>query len=172
MSYVPLRSTGYASRRTAGHASPDCAYRFAVSAQEGTPAAGPPPFEIEPGVTAEALAFVAGQDAPSLYRLTFAPGVTYAIAPAPDLSLVYGETGSLQFTLNAPVTVTRAGASDTPSEPVAANTVFMLTAGDYTVLPPFVGGQVRNDGTEAVSVMVAAIMPLGGMPTVATPVSS
>ena len=55
-------------------------------AQQGTPPPGG--FEIAPGVTAEGLAFAAGQEAPSLYRLTFAPGVTYAVAPAPEISLV------------------------------------------------------------------------------------
>jgi hypothetical protein len=137
-------------------------------AQEGTPPAGG--FEISPGVTAEALAFAAGQEEPSLYRLTFAPGVTYAIAPSPEISLVYSEAGSLTITVDAPVTVTRAGATDAPGEPVAANAEFTLGAGDYTVFPPFAGGEVRNDGQEAASVEVAAIIPSEmGTPSAATP---
>ena len=137
-------------------------------AQEGTPPAGG--FEIAPGVTAEALAFAAGQEAPALYRLTFAPGVTYAVAPAPDISLVYAEAGVLTATLYAPVTITRAAATDAPGEAVAAGTEFTLAAGDYAVFPPLVGGEVRNDGQEAASVVVAAIVPLGmATPTAATP---
>ena len=81
-----------------------------VDAQEGTPPAGG--FEIAPGVTAEALAFAAGREAPALYRLTFAPGVTYRVEPAPSISLVYGETGTLTLTLDAPITIVRAGATD------------------------------------------------------------
>ena len=137
-------------------------------AQEATPPAGG--FEIAPGVTAEGLAFAAGQEAPSLYRLTFAPGVTYSFVPAPEIALVYGEVGSLTVTLDAPVTVTRAGATDTPGETVAAGTEFALGAGDYVVFPLLVGGEVRNDGQEAASVVVAAIVPSGmATPTAATP---
>ncbi len=128
-------------------------------AQEGTPPPGG--FEIAPGVTAEALAFAAGQEEPSLYRLTFAPGVTYLVAPSPAINLVYGEAGALIFTLDAPVTVTRAGATDMPGEAVAADTAFTLAAGDYAVLPPLVSGEVRNEGQEPASAVAAAIVPSG-----------
>lgn len=137
-------------------------------AQEGTPPAGG--FEIAPGVTAEALAFAEGQQAPSLYRLTFGPGVIYQVAPAPEISLAYVETGTLTITLDAPVTITRAGATDAPGEAVAAGTEFRLDVGDYVALPPLVSGEVRNDGQEAASVMVAAIVPASmATPTAATP---
>lgn len=123
-------------------------------------------------MTAEALAFAPGQEAPALYRLTFAPGVTYSIDPAPEISLVYGEAGTLTFTLDAPVTITRAGATNAPGEAVAAGAEFMLEAGDYTVFPPLVSGEVRNDGQEAASVVVASIVPAGvATPTAATPAS-
>jgi hypothetical protein len=133
-----------------------------IGAQEGTPA--PSGFEIAPGVTAEGLAFAAGQEVPSLYRLTFAPGVTYAVVPAPEISLVYVESGELALMLDAPVTITRAGMTDAPGENVAADTELTLAAGDYAVLPLLVGGEVRNDGQEPASVMVAAIAPSGMMP--------
>ena len=140
----------------------------ATVAQQGTPPPGG--FEIAPGVTAEGLAFAAGQEAPSLYRLTFAPGVTYAVAPAPEISLVYGEAGVLTATLDAPITIARAGATDAPGEAVAAGTEFTLAAGDYAAFPPLVGGEVRNEGREAASVLVAAIVPPGvATPAAATP---
>ena len=140
----------------------------AAVAQEGTPPAGG--FEIAPGVTAEALAFAPGQEAPSLYRLTFAPGVTYRVDPAPDISLVYVEAGALTATLDAPVTITRAEATDAPGEAVAAGTEFTLAAGDYAAFPPLVGGEVRNDGQEPASVVVAAIVPSAmATPVAATP---
>ncbi len=136
-------------------------------AQEGSPPAGG--FEIAPGVTAEALAFVEGQETPALYRLTFAPGVSYTIAPAPELSLVYGEAGALAFTLDAPVTITRAGAAASPGEAVAAGTEFTLGAGDYTVFPLLVGGEARNDGQEPASFVVASIIPPAAATPAATP---
>ncbi len=128
-------------------------------AQDATPPPGG--FEIAPGVTAEGLAFAMGQEAPSLYRLTFAPGVIYRVEPAPDISLAYLETGALTLTLDAPVTITRAGSSDAPGEAVTASTEFTVEAGDYFVLPPLASGEVRNDGEVAASVMVAAIVPAG-----------
>ena len=142
--------------------------RSGAVAQEGTP----PPFEIAPGVTGEALAFAPGAEAPALYRLTFEPGVTYAIEPSPAISLVYGEVGALTFALDAPITVTRAGATDAPGEGVAAGDEFELAAGDYATFPPLVGGEVRNDGEAAASVVVAEIVPDGmATPAAGTPES-
>ncbi len=141
-------------------------WSFGISAQEASPPPGG--FEIAPGVTAEALAFVPGQEAPALYRLTFAPGVTYTIMPAPDISLVYQETGALAFTLDAPVTITRAGAADEPGEAIAADTGFTLNAGDYTTFPALVGGEACNDGEEPASAVVASIIPMEGMATPAS----
>ena len=139
-----------------------------AGAQEGTPPAGA--FEIAPGVTAEGLAFAVGQEAPSLYRLTFAPGVTYAVQPAPDISLAYGESGALVFGLDVPVTVTRAGATAAPGEPVAAGTEFTLQPGDYFVVPPLAAGEIRNEGDEPASVVVASIIPGGrATPEAGTP---
>jgi hypothetical protein len=138
-----------------------------AAAQEGSPPAGG--FEIAPGVTAEALAFAAGEENPALYRLTFAPGVVYEVEPAPEISIVYGESGSLIFSLDAPLTVARAGATDEPGEAVAAGASFTLDAGDYVALPPLVGGEVGNDGPEAASVVVANIVPSPATPAAATP---
>lgn len=140
-------------------------------AQDGTP--GPMTFEIAPGVTAEALAFVAGQEAPALYRLTFAPGVTYAVTPAPEIALAYGESGVLTITVDTPVTVARAGSTAEPGETVAAGSEFELAADDYVVLPPLAAGEVRNDGQEPATITVAGIVPSGGesaaSPEAATP---
>ncbi len=137
-------------------------------AQEGTPS--PAGFEIAPGVTAEALAFEPGQEAPALYRLTFTPGVVYRVEPAPEISLVYQEAGELTAALDAPVTITRSGATDAPGEAVTAETEFTLAAGDYAVFPPLVGGEVRNDGQEAASVVVASIIPSSTASPPASPV--
>lgn len=130
----------------------------AASAQEATPPI--PAFEIAPGVMAEALAFVPGQDAPSLYRITIDPGVTYAFEPSPEISLVYGETGALVVTLDAPVTVFHAVDVGQPGEAVAAGDEFRLDVGDYVVFPPLVDGEVTNAGKEPASALVAAVNPM------------
>ncbi len=138
---------------------------FGVASVASAQNATPPPFEIAPGVTAEALAFAPGEEAPALYRVTFAPGVTYAITPASEISLIYQETGALTFTLDAPVTVTRAGATDAPGEAMEADTEFTLEEGDYMAFPPLGAGEARNDSEEEVSVVVASILPGEGMAT-------
>jgi hypothetical protein len=138
-------------------------------AQESTPMPGG--FEIAPGVMAEAIAFIPGLQEPTLYRLTFGPGVTYNFTPAPEISLVYGETGSLSITLTAPVTVFHAVDVGQPGEAVAAGDEMRIEVGDYVVMPPLVEGSVTNPGKESASVLVAAIVPLPvPEPQSATPV--
>lgn len=127
------------------------------SAQDGTPPPGG--FEIAPGVTAEAFAFAPGAESPALYRLTFAPGVTYQAQPAPEISLLYVEAGALSFTIDAPVSVTRADAADAPAEAIPAGTTFTVQAGDSMVFPLLAAAEVRNEGSDPASVMVASIMP-------------
>jgi hypothetical protein len=126
-------------------------------AQDATPLAGGLPFEIAPGVTTDLLP--TSQDSPSLYRIRFAPGVTYEVEPTPAIDLVYGEAGTLTLRLDAPVTVVRAGETDAPGEPIAADTEFTLNAGDYSVFPPNVSGEARNDGQDPAQVAVAELIP-------------
>jgi len=128
-------------------------------AQEGTPAAEG--FEFAPGVIGYALAYAEGQEEPSLYRLTFAPGATLSGGEAdPSISLGLVEAGSITVTIDAPIAITRGGDAGTP-EIVEAGTEFTAAAGDYLVIPPLVAGEYRNDGQEEASVVVAAIIPSG-----------
>jgi quercetin dioxygenase-like cupin family protein len=57
----------------------------------------------------------------------------------------------------------------TVGEGIEANLETTLTAGQYFVLPPGVGGEVRNDGEETAIVSVAGILPSGMVTTTATP---
>ena len=41
----------------------------------------------------------------------------------------------------------------------AADTALELSQGDYFVLPPLVAGEIRNEGQEPVSIVIAAITP-------------
>jgi quercetin dioxygenase-like cupin family protein len=128
-------------------------------AQEGTPTAEG--FEFAPGVIGYELARAEGQEQPSLYRLTFAPGATLSGGDAdPSIALALVEAGSLTVTIDAPIAITRGGDAGTP-EVVEAGTEFTAEAGDYLVIPPLVAGEYRNDGPEEASVVVAAIMPSG-----------
>ena len=126
-----------------------------AAAQEATPPVDG--IELAPGVTAEILP--TSPDPPSLYRVHFAPDATYSFTPNSSLDIVYVETGTLIFQLDLPVTVAQIGATDAEGENIAADTEFTVTAGDYFVLPPFIAGEVRNDGDEIVTVSVAGMVP-------------
>lgn len=132
----------------------------AALGQEGAPVL-PESFELAPGVTANNVVFVAGQDNPSLYHLQFAPGVSYLVQPSTNLELVLMESGSLTVRFDATVTVPQLNGADGSGEVVAAHTEVILSAGQYFVLPPGVSGEVRNDGDETAIVSVAGMVPGG-----------
>jgi hypothetical protein len=141
-----------------------------LSAQEASPPAAPldPPdsFEIAPGVVADNMVFVEGAEAPVSYRLTFEPGVVYDVVPGPTLDLGYMESGSLVMTLDAPVTVKQINDAQGEGEMYSAGTGFTLETGDFLVLQPGVGGEIRNDSDEPASLLVSALTPGGtGMAT-------
>lgn len=135
-------------------------------AQEGTPAADTTGIEVAPGVTFELMQ--ASEDPPSLYRLRFAPGATLAFVDDPAISLVYVESGALSLQLDAAVSDARPDESSGDEE---ADTAVALSQGDYFVLPPLVAGEIRNEGQDPMSIVIAAITP-GVIPAtaMATPV--
>ena len=138
-----------------------------TGAQESTPVATTG-VEIAPGVTFELMP--ASEDPPSLYRLRFAPGATLAFVDDPAISLVYVESGALSLQLRAAVSDARPDASS--GDEADADTALTLDQGDYFVLPPLVAGEIRNEGQEPVSLVIAAITP-GPIPAraMATPVA-
>lgn len=148
-----------------------------ISAQDpATPPAGPmefpDSFELAPGVVADNMTFGEGAEEPSLYRLTFEAGVVYPVMPSSHLEVAIIESGSLTMTLDAAVTVTELGDTESGGEVVPANTEFVVETGQFLVLQPGVSGEVRNDGSEPARVSVAGLTPAGAdMPT-GTPAAS
>jgi hypothetical protein len=144
-----------------------------ISAQDATPPSGsmepPESFELAPGVMVDSMVFVSGAESPINYRLHFEPGVTYAVEPSGALELVYVESGELTITLDGVVVVDELGDARTVGEGIEANLETTLTAGQYFVLQPGVGGEVRNDGEETAIVSVAGILPSVMVTTTATP---
>jgi hypothetical protein len=144
-----------------------------ISAQDATPPSGememPETFEIAPGVVVDNMVFAPGAMEPSSYRLNFEPGVAYQVEPGGALELVYIESGELVMTLDGVVTVGELGDSRTVGDAIEANLEAVISAGQYFVLQPGVGGEIRNDGEEAAIVSVAGILPSGLVTTVATP---
>ena len=144
----------------------------AALAQDSTPApeSGPPEsFELAPGVIADSVVLVEGSEDPVKYRLHFEPGVTYSIEPGVNLELAYVETGSLTFTLDAPIVVGQMGNVDSAGETISAGTEVTLSAGQYFVLQPGVAGELRNDGSETATVSIAGVEVAGMATPAATP---
>ena len=124
-------------------------------AQESTPAAETNGVEIAPGVAFDLLP--PSEDPPSLYRLRLAPGATLAFVGDPAISLVYVEFGALSLQMDAAISDSRSDEAGGDEEDV--DTAVMLSEGDYFVLPPLVAGEIRNEGQDPMSIVIAAITP-------------
>jgi hypothetical protein len=123
-------------------------------AQQSTPTAEATGEEISPGVTFELLP--SSEVPPTLYRLRLAPGATLSFVDDPAISLVYVESGALSLALDAAVSDTRPDGSEDEEDAAEA---LQLSQGDYFVLPPLVAGEIRNEGQEPLSIVIAAITP-------------
>jgi hypothetical protein len=155
----------------------------AVLAQDGTPAAGPPPEEE--GVTFTPLGFAPGVALPAqgdliLVEIDLEPGaVSTFVDSDPSGGLLYVESGT--FTVVSETTslsVTRgkpmqeamaAGNMDDSSffETIQAGEEVTLTEGDVVYIPGNINGQLRNDGDEVAvgtGFLIAPGGTLGGTP--------
>jgi len=159
-----------------------------TAAQDGTPA--PEELALE-GVSFEPLAITAGVTLPNrgdlvVVRITLEPDAVLPSDPNdPSLAMVLIEAGELTFNIDGPVAVTRAGAFApalataeaggafvAPEETVTAGETVTLQAGDVAFLPPNVGGEVRNEGTEPVVGLAFLVAPPNegeAVPTEGTP---
>jgi hypothetical protein len=126
-----------------------------TDAQESSPAAETTGVEIAPGVTFDLVP--PSEDPPSLYRLRFAPGATLSFVGDPAISLVYVEFGALSLQMDAAISDARPDTDGGDEED--ADTAVTLSEGDYFVLPPLVAGEIRNEGQDSVSIVIAAITP-------------
>ena len=73
-----------------------------VLAQDAESTGSPPPapaartMEVAPGVTAEALAFIEGNEAPAVYRLRLDAGSALDFTGDPSISLALVESGQIE----------------------------------------------------------------------------
>jgi hypothetical protein len=146
---------------------------FRTTAQEATPAAeGEMMME---GIGFEILGYGAAATIPEapaeiqLFRLHIEPGATLPFDPAdPSTGMGYLEAGTVTINVSAPITVLRAAGAGAPfpeeTEEIAAGTDFTLNVGDSAVIPGGVEGEIRNDGSEQASILVANVAPpMGAM---------
>lgn len=128
-------------------------------AQSPAPA-GPPAFEIAPGVVGEGLAFLPGATDPVVYRLRFEPGSAYDAVGDASVALVTIESGSLTITAPVELTVYPAIGDGTPRTEPAGSAVTMAP-GDSFLFPADVDAHLTNDGPKPASMIVAALYPTG-----------
>ena len=128
-------------------------------AQSPAPA-GPPAFEIAPGVVGEGLAFLPGATDPVVYRLRFEPGSAYDAVGDASVAIVTIESGSLTITAPVELTVYPAIGDGTPRTEPAGSAVTMET-GDSFLFPAHVDAHLTNDGADPASMIAAALYPTG-----------
>jgi len=142
----------------------------------------PEEIEIAPGITAAPLA-MAGLDAlPTdanlalFAREVLAPGGVVPGTAGQSVGLFYVESGELTVTGSGEGTIIRAGGSDLETRQPGNEAV--LAAGDALSVGVCAEGGFRNDGSEPVSFLVAAVTSLnppscpGATPTAASVVNS
>ena len=136
-----------------------------MAAQESFATPGPGEFELVPGQIGRELAGGLVPEPPAapvylnLLRFTNAPGSVFTgTADDPSVGLILVESGEVTVRLEGPATITRA----TGAEEVAAGTDFTLGAGESFLWPPFVAGELRNDGQEPAVTLLAYLAPVEG----------
>ena len=130
-------------------------------------------FEVPEGVTFEVLGYGVAEELPAapadlfLFRTVLEPGAAFPFGEdEPGVALAHVEEGVLTVAIEGPMTVLRAAGAGTPfpteAETFAAGEEFEMGAGDSAVFPPFVAGEIRNDGEEPAVVLVAEVAPPEG----------
>jgi hypothetical protein len=147
-----------------------------ADAQDSTPAAGQqatPPA----GVTVRSLAtdsievLEPGMASLNFGRIELAPGGVYHFDPMDRSAvLLVAATGAMRVEVAAPMTVKRRIQPGTPvpstPEAVPANTAFTMRAGDSTLFPPGLTGEIRNErDVEAAAWVIAVALTSGGPAT-------
>jgi hypothetical protein len=147
-----------------------------ATAQEGTPPVDE--FGQPKEVTFEGLAFGLAEAMPpgptglGLFRVTLDPGANIDLDLESLYFLIFVESGTITFRVDAPVQVSHAVAG-TPAaeivgpdwraeEEVAADTADTLAQGDDALFLPNPGGtpgEARNDGDEPATVLVVSAGP-------------
>ena len=153
-----------------------------ATAQEGTPPAEEE-FALPEGVTFAPLAYGTAEELPAapadlvLFRFGLEPGATFQLdEDDPSVALAYVEEGALTVTMETPMTVLRAAGDETPfpeqMDLIKAGTEFTLEEGDSAIFPANVEGEIRNEGDESATLLVAQVAPLegeAGTPEAGTP---
>ena len=136
-----------------------------VVAQESTPAAedggASDTARVRPLAAAAIDILEPGTANIVLGRLVLPPGGSLPFdANDSSASMIYVQSGTMTFVVDALVAVSRGG-SGTPgagqSEPQDAGAEFTLDRDDAALFSPNISGEVRNDGTEEAAALVVSL---------------
>jgi quercetin dioxygenase-like cupin family protein len=107
---------------------------------------------VIPALPPEPVAF-------ALQRVSIAPGGrTVTPAGDPRVVLIVVERGTLTVTNTEGTVVTRGGLIQ---HAYPAGTEFTMSAGEANLSPVGTGGELRNDGSEEVSLLAGILVPVG-----------
>jgi mannose-6-phosphate isomerase-like protein (cupin superfamily) len=148
--------------------------------------AGPVFAQEEPlpeGVSLDYLAFATAADVPAdahqlvLFRMLLAPGAVFRITPEQEgVALAEVERGVLTTTVDGPVQIARARAEPGVEETIAGGETFTLDRGDSALYGAGLSGDIRNEGSEEVSLLILEALVLApmqsGSPIAATPAAN
>ena len=99
----------------------------------------------------------------SSYRIAMPPGTQLAIDPEPGFGAYRVASGTVTVALDEEITLTRDGV---PHEVVPGGEEVQLAPSEGFMWLPESAGEVRNDGTEPVVLLVVVIVPEAGLPDV------
>lgn len=131
----------------------------------GVDTGGPSSFETAPGVTAEALAVLPGQDDPVAFRFRFESGASIDVPRSPYASLVTIETGTLIVTADADLMVYAATDIGAAPRTAVSGSETTMEKGDYFLVPVDVGGHISNGGDTEAAMLIAALLVAPATPS-------
>ena len=97
----------------------------------------------------------------SYYRIEMPPGTQLAVDPEPGFGTYRVAAGTVTVALTEEITLTRDGV---PDEVVSGGVEAHLEPGEGFMGMPERAGELRNDGTEPVVLLVVVIVPEAGLP--------
>jgi hypothetical protein len=126
-----------------------------------SPAPSPAWYQMAPGVSIQALAWLPGQQDPAIFRFRFDPGASADFPGTPPVSLVTIDSGTLTVRTAVDLVIYSTGDPAAAPRTAPADTDDPVKAGDYFLVPSGVAGHVADPGTTQAVMTVANLLPPG-----------
>lgn len=122
--------------------------------------------ELPEGVTLDVIASGVAEGVPEtadqlvLFRLTLEPGAVFPIVPEQgSVALAEVERGVLTSAVDGTMQVARADAEPGEEEAISGGETISLESGDSALYAPNLTGDIRNEGSEDVSLLIMEAAP-------------